>query len=110
MQLNCEGVRLVWMCNGQNSWPEGRTRMRLSPLLIKASSVCGCPEPTQSLLRGAEDLLPARVPQVQDAGGSNGLVGQGRGMIPSILQRAPPAFRHENVIVRWFTWPRGRAK
>src|ERR1700730_2716292 len=83
MQLNCEGVRLVWMCNGQNSWPEGRTRMRLSPLLIKGSSVCGCPEPTQSLLRGAEDLLPARIPQVQDAGGSNGLVGQGRGMIPS---------------------------
>src|ERR1700730_18216880 len=79
MQLNCEGVRLVWMYNDQNSWPDGRTRMRLTPLLIKASSVCGCPEPTQSLLRGAEDLLPARVPQVQDAGGSNGLVGHAFG-------------------------------
>lgn len=47
---------------------------------VKRAALVGA----QSLLRGAEDLLPARIPQVQDAGGSNGLVGQGRGMIPSI--------------------------
>src|SRR5450755_109256 len=62
--------------------------IRVRQAFCEASSVCGCPEPTQSLLRGADNLFSARIPQVQDAGGSNGLVGQGRDLIRSILRQA----------------------
>jgi hypothetical protein len=47
-------------------------------------SACGRRKSAQSLLRGADDLLPAGIPQVQDPGGSDGLVSKGRRMRSSI--------------------------
>src|ERR1700674_886949 len=61
---------------------EGSCRLRQT--IRKAGCDCRCRESTQRLLRGAEDLLPTRIPKVQHTGGSNELVGTGVDVITSV--------------------------
>jgi hypothetical protein len=58
---------------------------------VKRAAIVGCRESIQRLLRGVEDLLPTRIPQVQHTGGSNELAGTGGDVITSV-----PALRFDH--------------